>query len=112
MERGDRVTLDFGFYNMDCMEGMKQFPDKYFDLAIVDPPYGDAQGGGEQIRRTVRPLQEPCTDKAGTSDSRTERGVSRTGGKWAAKFGKKLSRGTLPRNRNTLTNCFASHGTR
>ena len=19
--------LDFGFYNMDCMEGMKQFPD-------------------------------------------------------------------------------------
>ena len=32
--------LDFGFYNMDCMEGMKGFPDKYFDLAIVDPPYG------------------------------------------------------------------------
>ena len=32
--------LDFGFYNMDCMEGMKDFPDKYFDLAIVDPPYG------------------------------------------------------------------------
>lgn len=27
-------------YNMDCMEGMKQFPDKYFDLAVVDPPYG------------------------------------------------------------------------
>lgn len=22
------------------MEGMKQYPDKYFDLAIVDPPYG------------------------------------------------------------------------
>lgn len=32
--------LDFGFYNMDCMEGMKEFPDKYFELAIVDPPYG------------------------------------------------------------------------
>src|SRR5699024_10732498 len=29
-----------GFYNMDCMEGIKQIPDKYFDLAIVDPPYG------------------------------------------------------------------------
>lgn len=27
-------------YNMDCMEYMKQFPDNYFDLAIVDPPYG------------------------------------------------------------------------
>lgn len=32
--------LDFGFYNMDCMEGMKQFPDQFFDLAICDPPYG------------------------------------------------------------------------
>lgn len=25
---------------MDCMEGMAQFLDKFFDLAIVDPPYG------------------------------------------------------------------------
>jgi len=31
-------------YNMDCMEGMKQYPDKYFDLAIVDPPYGIGVG--------------------------------------------------------------------
>ena len=30
-------------YNMDCMEGMKLFPDKYFELAIVDPPYGIGQ---------------------------------------------------------------------
>ena len=41
--------LDYGFYNMDCMEGMKQFPDNYFDLAIVDPPYGD--GGGQWKRQ-------------------------------------------------------------
>jgi site-specific DNA-methyltransferase (adenine-specific) len=27
-------------YNMDCMEYMKGIPDKYFDLAVVDPPYG------------------------------------------------------------------------
>ena len=27
-------------FNMDCMEAMKEFPDKYFELAIVDPPYG------------------------------------------------------------------------
>lgn len=27
-------------YNMDCMEYMKSIPDKFFDLAIVDPPYG------------------------------------------------------------------------
>lgn len=26
--------------NEDCMELMARYPDKYFDLAIVDPPYG------------------------------------------------------------------------
>lgn len=36
--------LDYGFYNMDCMKGMKEFPDKFFDLAIVDPPYGIGVG--------------------------------------------------------------------
>jgi len=30
----------FHFENKDCMEGMRQFPDGFFDLAIVDPPYG------------------------------------------------------------------------
>jgi site-specific DNA-methyltransferase (adenine-specific) len=27
-------------YNQDCMEAMAKMPDKAFDLAIVDPPYG------------------------------------------------------------------------
>lgn len=26
-------------YNMDCMEAMRNMPDKCFDLAVVDPPY-------------------------------------------------------------------------
>src|SRR3972149_292024 len=26
--------------NMDCMDYMRGLPDKAFDLAIVDPPYG------------------------------------------------------------------------
>lgn len=26
-------------YNMDCMKGMAQFTDGFFDLAVVDPPY-------------------------------------------------------------------------
>ena len=30
----------FHFFNADCMDIMKQYPDRYFDLAIVDPPYG------------------------------------------------------------------------
>ena len=30
----------------DCMDYLPQFPDKYFDLAIVDPPYGIGMDGG------------------------------------------------------------------
>ena len=33
-------------YNADCMEVMKTFKDKQFDLAIVDPPYGIGMSGG------------------------------------------------------------------
>jgi site-specific DNA-methyltransferase (adenine-specific) len=54
--------LDFGFYNMDCLKGMKQFPDGYFDLAIVDPPYGNAlenQGGGTGIHRQKKNCRKP-----------------------------------------------------
>lgn len=29
-----------GFYNLDSRLAIKQYPDKYFDLAIIDPPYG------------------------------------------------------------------------
>ena len=28
------------FHNIDCMDFMKALPDKAYDLAIVDPPYG------------------------------------------------------------------------
>ena len=28
------------YYNEDCLVGMERYPDKHFDLAIVDPPYG------------------------------------------------------------------------
>ena len=38
------------FENRDCMEAMREFPDNYFDLAIVDTPYGACftEGGGCQ----------------------------------------------------------------
>lgn len=39
---------------MDCMQGMKDFPDKYFDLAIVDPPYGRKEHGGRNRSGYVR----------------------------------------------------------
>jgi len=33
-------TIKSEVFNIDCIEGMKQYPDKHFELAIVDPPYG------------------------------------------------------------------------
>jgi len=39
-------------YLMDCMEGMKQFPDKYFELAIVDPPYGIKKHKAQGLSKT------------------------------------------------------------
>lgn len=33
--------------NIDCMKLMARYPDKYFDLAIVDPPYGINMDGGK-----------------------------------------------------------------
>jgi site-specific DNA-methyltransferase (adenine-specific) len=31
-------------HNADCMDFMREVPDKYYDLAIVDPPYGIGMG--------------------------------------------------------------------
>lgn len=43
--------IDFGYYCMDCMDGMKEFPDKYFDLAVVDVPYGIGEDGSKSKTR-------------------------------------------------------------
>ena len=37
--------------NCDCMEYMTTVPDKYFDLAIVDPPYGIGECGDKNKSR-------------------------------------------------------------
>lgn len=46
--------LKLGYWNMNCTDGMAQFPDKYFALAIVDPPYGIGEDGGKKRSNYVR----------------------------------------------------------
>lgn len=48
--------LDFGYYNMDCMDGMKEFTDKYFDIAIVDPPYFEGPNNRQFYGRKISPI--------------------------------------------------------
>ena len=47
-----KVTDKIELYNCDNMELMKKYPDNYFDLAIIDPPYGlgnkTTQGGSKR----------------------------------------------------------------
>ena len=38
-------------YNCDCMEFMRTLPDRFFDLAIVDPPYGIGEDGCRNATR-------------------------------------------------------------
>jgi site-specific DNA-methyltransferase (adenine-specific) len=59
-------------FNLDCMKGMAAMPDKAFDLAIVDVPYGlgedggrfrDRKGGGHRV------LEKKNWDTAAPSES-------------------------------------------
>ena len=57
----NKVTSDV--FNMDCVEYMRTLPDNFFDIAICDPPYGDAEIGnfhfggrfGERFDRYKQP---------------------------------------------------------
>ena len=44
-------------YNMDCMQGMKEIPDKYLDLAIVYLPYFNGPNNKKYYGRTINKLK-------------------------------------------------------
>lgn len=46
------ITEKIQIYNCDNMELMARYPDKYFDLAIVDPPYGIGEDGSKNHTRS------------------------------------------------------------
>ena len=49
----EKYKTDFlSLHHCDCMDLMKQYPDKYFSLALVDPPYGDFNGTIERTGGT------------------------------------------------------------
>ena len=51
MEKLGNITL----YNADCMEIMKGFSDKQFELALVDPPYGIGMDNLSKRTKPSRP---------------------------------------------------------
>ena len=45
------VEVNLNLINDDCMSVMRDYPDNYFDLAIVDPPYGMENKKGQATSR-------------------------------------------------------------
>lgn len=46
-------------YCLDCLEGLKQLPDKSIDLIMTDPPYlikSTRAGGHNRLARTIQPV--------------------------------------------------------
>jgi len=63
--------------NEDNMTLMARYPDKHFNVAIIDPPYG---GGGQE--------------------------VDRTGGTWSAKYGNKIKKWDIAPDKNFFNELF------
>lgn len=59
-------------YNSDCMEILKNTPDKFYDLAVVDPPYGGANNKEWESKPTSR-----------FGGWFTKYKIERTGGSWS-----------------------------
>ena len=60
-------------YNIDNMELMKEFPDNYFDLAIVDPPYGIGESGGKNKSRGKLTKSKEYKDYIGNDEKAPEK---------------------------------------
>ena len=126
--------LDTIHYTLgDCIDGMKQFPDGFFDLAVVDPPYGDAGGGMERqgkIRRTIRPVPLTGTTASERGSIGTRKFVRFNNSGRQERFAgggttspepeelgrqstvKKSLRGTRPQEKSISTSFSVSHATK
>lgn len=60
------MMAESNVFLMDCMDGMREYPDKYFDLAVVDPPYGGVKDGGYKTNQggcsMGKPSRYECLD--------------------------------------------------
>ncbi|GHT17556.1 methyltransferase [Planctomycetales bacterium] len=69
MKAPTRTIGNIDLYRTDCMDVMRQCPDKYFDIAIVDPPYGHETFDNGRFGSIFNKYK-----------------VKRTGGSWASKY--------------------------
>ena len=83
-------------YNCNCMEYMKTLPDNAFDLAVVDPPYGNAESGETIDHLHSRQREQERAREYGATDGTRFGGrfdkykLDRTGRTRAKKYGRKI----------------------
>ena len=74
-------------YNMDCMAAMQEIPDKFFELAICDPPYGIGIDGQKlninkknpkHTRKRAHPEKLGCCNSSGGVFQRTGESISQS----------------------------------
>ena len=58
-----KITDKIEITNEDCMELMARYPDNYFDLAIVDPPYGIGFDGNTTANGGIAGRRNGFTNK-------------------------------------------------
>ena len=49
---GGKASDKIAVYNCDCMDLLKQTPDNYYELSIVDPPYGIGESSNDNKSRS------------------------------------------------------------
>lgn len=64
MKKQYKGRANINLYNCDNMEFMKGLPDNYYDLAIVDPPYGIGFEDGGQYYKKKNTLSKKNWDKS------------------------------------------------
>lgn len=78
-------------FNMDCVEYMRTLPDNFFDIAICDPPYGDADSAKNNLGGGDGGLEDCSTATRGhklppPNQQPKPTGIHTQGGTWATKY--------------------------
>ena len=78
-------------FNRDCLEAMRETPDKFYDLAVVDPPYGGGSSQSVNVERERENCKaEPQTlnreDGRGSEDGLTATISATRTGSWSKKY--------------------------
>lgn len=63
-------------YNLDSEKAIKRIPDKFFELAIIDPPYGIGENGTKNHTRSKLAESKDYKSYAGNDNASPPKNIS------------------------------------